>query len=140
MQDDNQERTQPHGPHLYDCRAGHSIPNTLGQILAIGVLSFPITGIWALLFLLFLLPIPAPLRFYFESRAYAIDVLTARYRERELVLDKSVEHFGSWDYYLMFPFKDMARNTINYWVEKAEKGEDKILLKVLLLYEMVADS
>ncbi len=110
------------------------------QILFLGIFSFPWLGWWALLFLLFLLPIPAPFRFYFESRAFAMDVLTADPSEREHVLNWAVAQFSDWGYYKMFPFEKLARKMINYWVQQAEEGKDQVLLKVLLTYEMALES
>lgn len=107
------------------------------QIFALGILLFPFFGFWALLFLLFLLPIPSPFRFYFESRGYAMDVLTAEEVFKERTLQRCVEHFQSWDYYMMFPFPQVVERTIRYWVNRAERGHDKTLLKVLLVYEVV---
>lgn len=109
------------------------------QILALGVFTFPISGPWALLFLVFLLPIPAPFRLYFESRAYAMDVLTLPPESRELAVVNIAHTFTGWDYYRMFPNADLAASLIWHWVEKAERGEDDILLKVLLIYEMVEE-
>ncbi|MEZ4829799.1 MAG: hypothetical protein R3C61_26475 [Bacteroidia bacterium] len=109
------------------------------QILALGVWLFPFLGFWSLLFLLFLLPIPAPFRAYFEARGYAMDVLTAPTFHRSKVLDHAVSHFASWNYYKMFPFEEFVRNQITRWVEKAERGEEKDLMKVLLIYELVVE-
>lgn len=110
------------------------------QLLALGVGLFPFIGWWALGFLLFLLPWPAPFRLYFESRAFAIDVLTAPPFERERVLEWAVEQCGSWGYYRMFPFRNLTRQLILHWVKQAELGKDEILLKVLLTYEMATES
>lgn len=110
------------------------------QILALGIFSFPFLGWWALLFLLFLLPWPAPFRFYFESRAFAMDVLTAPPSERERIIDWAVAQFSDWGYYKMFPFEKTAHWMINYWVKRAESGKDKALLKILLIYEMALES
>jgi hypothetical protein len=109
------------------------------QILAVGVFLFPWLGIWALTFLLFLLPLPAPFRFYFESRAYALDLLTLPRSEREPVMERIIEEFAGWGYYRMFPFRKLVAQSLLHWVRKAEKGKDPILLKVLLLYEMAAE-
>ncbi|MEM7369321.1 MAG: hypothetical protein AAF587_12030 [Bacteroidota bacterium] len=110
------------------------------QILVLGVLSFPLLGFWALLFLLFAFPIPAPFRFYFESRAYALDLLTTPELNRKEVLHRVSKHFGSWDYYRMYPFPDQVQSSIQHWADKAESGEDKTLLKVLLVYELVSEA
>lgn len=109
------------------------------QILALGVFLFPFLGIWALLFLLFLLPIPAPFRSYFEVRGYTMDVLTAAPQHRKAVLDQAVQQFTGWNYYKMFPFEASVRAQITHWVHKAEKGEEKNLMKILLIYELVVE-
>ena len=109
------------------------------QILALGVFAFPWLGWFAALFLLFLLPLPSPLRFYFEARAYAIDMLLTAPEKQEILMKRIVEQFTGWGYYRMFPFPKMVEKSIRKWMAKAEKGEDKVLVKVLLLYEMVND-
>ena len=110
------------------------------QILAVGVFSFPWLGWWALLFLLFLLPIPAPFRAYFEARAYAIDVLTSNPEYTKETLYHSASHFSSWNYYKMYPYPEEAREKITHWVKEAESGTDDILLKILLNYEMISEA
>ncbi|MEO0473227.1 MAG: hypothetical protein AAF206_26670 [Bacteroidota bacterium] len=130
--------------HLLDSER-LSLPLFMGgylfpQVLALGVFLFPFIGIWALGFLLFLLPIPAPFRFYAESRAYAMDVLTAQPAYRESMKQAAVSHFSDWNYYKMFPFEDQVKESIDKWVVEAEAGRDPVLLKVLLVYELVAEA
>lgn len=108
--------------------------------LALGVFSFPFLGWWSLLFLLFLAPIPSWPRFYFESRGYAMNVLTARKKRKEAVLERATRQFMGWNYYKMYPFRDAVQEKILDWVDKGEKGEDKTLMKILLIYEMVKES
>ena len=144
-QGDNALRILSHeAVHLLDAERwsmpGFMLAYLFPQILAIGIFLFPWMGIWALLFLLFLLPLPAPFRFYFESRAYAIDVLTAAPERQAYVLEQAVKHFSGWGYYRMFPFEDLARKRILSFVQQAENGQDNTLIKVLLLYEMVYES
>lgn len=117
-----------------------SISYLFPQIFAVGVFSFPWLGWWALGFLLFLLPIPAPFRAHFEARAYAIDVLTAHPNHVKETLFHSAQHFSSWNYYKMFPYPEEARNKISHWAKAAESGQDEILLKILLNYEMVNEA
>lgn len=109
------------------------------QIFALGVFSFPWIGAWSLLFLLFLLPIPSPIRLLIETRAYAIDVLTAPIDQQDRVLEHAVECCNSWGYFKMWPFPSHIRRLIMFWMEQAEKGKDPILLRVLLIYEMAYD-
>ena len=108
--------------------------------LALGVFSFPWLGWWALLFLLFLAPIPSWPRFYFESRGYAMNVLTAHSSRKEIVLESAIQQFLGWNYYKMYPFGNLVYKRILRWVDKGETGKDKILMKVLLIYEMVHES
>lgn len=110
------------------------------QSLAVGVFAFPWLGWWALLFLLFLAPIPSWPRFYFESRGYAMNVMTARPSRKQAILDGSIRQFTGWNYYRMYPFSKSVYNKIADWVDKGESGKDKILMKVLLIYEMVHES
>ncbi|MEL6135685.1 MAG: hypothetical protein AAFR59_20180, partial [Bacteroidota bacterium] len=109
------------------------------QILASGVLLFPFLGFYSLLFLLFLLPFPAPFRAKYEARAYAIDILTSLPSQRHAVMDRIIELFTGWDYYRMFPFKEQTEEQLMHWVHEAEAGRDPALMRVLLVYEMVAD-
>jgi len=109
------------------------------QILALGVFLFPLLGFWALLFLLFLLPLPASFRLYFEARAYAIDVLTASKTQQSSVIIKSAALMASWNYYRMHPSEEAIQDYIMHWLEQAESGRDEILSKVLLVYEMVQE-
>jgi len=110
------------------------------QILGLGVLLFPWIGLWSLFFLVFLAPWPAPLRAYFEARAYAIDYLAAPKPVREALLTNLTSHFSSWDYYRMFPFEDWVATQIKQHAQSAENGTDPTLLKVLLVYEMAMES
>ena len=102
------------------------------QILALGIFFFPWLGITSLFFLLFLLPLPAPFRFFWESRGYTIDIITSKNNAFEAY----IKYFTGWDYYMMFPFPKLVSRVFNHWVEKIESREDKILLKVWLIYEM----
>jgi hypothetical protein len=110
------------------------------QGLVAGVFTFPWLGPWAFLCLLFALPWPSPFRFYFESRAYALDYLTLPPEQRPAALTGMTRQFGNWDYYRMFPFPQAVRQRILHWAEEAETGRDKTLLKVLLVYEMASGS
>ena len=110
------------------------------QSLILGVFLFPWIGWWALAFLLFLAPIPSPTRFYFESRAYAMNLMTAQPYRRSSLLKFSIGQFASWDYYKMYPFPKLARKAILNWYKKGDKGYDRTLTKVLLIYEMVHES
>ena len=125
--------------HMLDAHRYSNILFSIGylfpQLLVFGVLLFPFIGLHALWFLLFALPLPSPIRFYFESRAYAIDVLTAEPEDQATTFEWAIKHFESWNYYKMWPFKDSAEKAIRYWITQAEKGKDPVLIQVLLMYE-----
>lgn len=86
------------------------------QILAL--LALPLFFInWqiALLFLLFLLPIPAYFRTYFEKRGYLISLYVENKLSKKLKFsinldnakNDSIKHFKNSDYYFMWPFKSV---------------------------------
>lgn len=109
------------------------------QILAVGVFSFPWLGLWSLGFLLFLLPWPAPFRAHVEIRAYALDILTSSPGQQAQVLAWASHQFSSWSYYKMYPFTSEVEHALQRQVRRVEKGEDAHLLKVLLVYELIAN-
>ena len=110
------------------------------QILALGVFLYPWLGLWAFSFLIFLAPWPAPFRFYFEARAYALDCLTAYPEHREAAIFRVSTHFDSWDYYRMFPFPQAVQEELRHWMDRTESGQEKDLMKILLIYEMSMES
>lgn len=62
---------------------------------------------WWLLCLLFLLPMPAPMRTYFELRGYAMsDAVTFKSEGQFTNIDWMSGHFTSSDYFFMWPFKN----------------------------------
>lgn len=69
----------------------------------------------ALLFLLFLLPIPAYFRTYFEKRGYLISLYVENKLSKKLKFsinldnakNDSIKHFKNSDYYFMWPFKSI---------------------------------
>ncbi len=130
--------------HMLDAQRYSNILFSLGylfpQLLVLGVFLFPLLGLHALWFLLFALPIPSPIRFYFESRAYALDVLTAEPEDQADTLDWAVGHFASWNYYRMWPFEQWTERAIRYWIKRAEAGKDPVLTQVLLMYEWAVDN
>lgn len=86
------------------------------QILALLVLPlFFINWQIALLFLLFLLPIPAYFRTYFEKRGYLISLYVENKLSKKLKFsinldnakNDSIKHFKNSDYYFMWPFKSV---------------------------------
>ncbi|WNJ18602.1 hypothetical protein [Pontibacter sp. G13] len=129
--------------HLLDMERYHPaafmVSYLFPQIFAIGVFSFPWLGAWSLLFLLFLLPIPAPFRAFFEARAFAISLLAAPAEDREQELARCMDQFSNSSYYFMYPFDDQVKEQILKWIAEAETGRDPDLLKILLVYEMVSE-
>lgn len=124
--------------HLLDAKK-YSIPVFIlaylfPQILVLGVFTFPFIGWWALLFLLFLAPIPAPFRFYFESRGYSMDIATNPYGYE--TTNHYLYFFSSWDYYKMYPFEQKVKQKLEFWLDKIDKREDKILSKCLTMYQL----
>jgi hypothetical protein len=97
------------------------------QVLALGACLSPLSA-YFLLFLLFLLPFPAPFRAYFEARAYATDLLL-----RRRSIENTLRFFTSWDYYKMYPFENQARKLLQHWKDRP----DEIILEVIGLYEEV---
>lgn len=86
------------------------------QILAL--LALPLFFInWkiALLFLLFLLPIPAYFRAYFEKRGYLISLYVSNKLSKKLSFninldnekEETIKSFKNSDYYFMWPFKSV---------------------------------
>jgi hypothetical protein len=125
--------------HLLDFKRFGPVPFALAylfpQVLTLGVFAFPWLGLWSLSFLFFLLPLPAPFRFWAESRAYALELLTYPRANRARRLREVSQHFFSWSYYKMYPFSPQVSEAIEGWVQQAEQGEDRDLLKLLLIYE-----
>ncbi len=91
------------------------------QVLVVFALLFPLSA-YFLLFLVFILPLPAPFRAYFEARAYTVDVILGRRTLQDIIV-----HFGGWDYYKMFPFKVASEKLIRHWVEKPDATIEKVL-------------
>lgn len=91
------------------------------QILMVFALLFPISA-YFLLFLLFILPFPAPFRAYFEARAYTVDLMLGRQDLKGIIA-----YFESWDYYKMLPFDAISEKLILYWVEKPDANIEKVL-------------
>lgn len=85
------------------------------QLLFLAVVLFPVIKFWSLIFLLFLIPIPAYGRMKLELRGYVMSLFayTMIYRylgienisERQINLVNAFEkHFTSSSYYFMWPF------------------------------------
>ena len=94
------------------------------QILSLLSL-FSISGnLWFLLSLLFLAPLPAPLRAMWEIRAYAVtDAVLFEEEKRFSNADWLVDQFVSAGYYFMWPFKNHVLRTIEKNREMIKSGE-----------------
>jgi hypothetical protein len=139
---DSAARTLAHEMvHLLDSRrcswpvfvVGYLFP----QIFVAGVLLFPWIGVWALLFLVFLLPLPAPFRAWIEVRAYCLNILTAHPAKRARTWEHVMRQFTGWNYYLMMPFPPMLKYWINHSLRRAESGRDATQFRVLHIYEEI---
>lgn len=106
-----------------------SIGYLFPQVLALGFLLFPIIGLYALLFLLFLLPFPAPFRAYWESRAYALDIRLSSAKSVPFLKNSIIEEFAGWNYYKMMPWQSIARKMLEKALKKLEK--DSQLMRII---------
>lgn len=95
------------------------------QILALGVFFCPFSY-YFLLFLIFLLPFPAPFRAYFEARAYTADLLLHRRGVAHVV-----SFFSNWDYYKMYPFERAVKRRL----EAYSQNPDATIRSVLAMYQ-----
>lgn len=114
-----------------------SVLYLMPQIFILGVFSFPWLGYWALLFLIFALPLPSDTRFYFETRGYVINWIT--HSNPKAAPDLYVKYFTGWVYYKMYPFKQAVIKKLQYWRNKIDQKEDKILSKVMEMYKQAAN-
>ena len=80
-------------------------------------------NLWWLLFLLFILPIPAPMRCYYELRGYAMsDAVSYKTTGEFLPIEFIEKQFLTSAYYYMWPFKYDIRNRILGNRELIKKG------------------
>jgi len=95
------------------CAVGYIFPQVLavGALGAFGAFAFP-PMLFCLGFLLFLLPLPAPLRTWTEFRGYRRSLELMSERSREDGLERAVHHFSSSSYYFMWPFKNSVRRQL----------------------------
>tara|TARA_R110000824_G_scaffold60853_23_gene162508 strand:+ start:2697 stop:3344 length:648 start_codon:yes stop_codon:yes gene_type:complete len=100
------------------------------QWLSIFAFSSIFVGPWALVFLLFLLPLPAPFRAFWEIRGYAMTdaVFFAEFRQFSDFNFLEKQFIGP-GYYYMWPFRQSLREEIrkNRNLIKLEKIEKKIV-------------
>lgn len=87
----------------------------------LSVLAFlAVLDLRALLFLLFLLPWPAPFRKHWEMRAYAMTLATEVWSKHDVteIPDEIVQAFTGRHGYWMWPFPTSVRSELRDWVVK----------------------
>jgi len=91
-------------------------PQSLALLSVLSLLAFwKLSFIWCLLFLLCLAPIPAPFRYWFELRAYRVNLLFAR--KADNLTNEEIVSYYEWIekqlctslYYWTWPFQSMVR-------------------------------
>ena len=103
--------------HLTDARRVGALSFSLSylfpQCLALLALSAIFVGPWALLFLAFLAPLPAPLRTFWELRGYAMtDAVAYRMDGKFTFKDWMAGQFTSGSYFFMWPFLSDIKDRI----------------------------
>lgn len=117
------------------------------QILAPFMLFFGFINWWLAiaLFILFLAPLPAPFRAYFEFNAYVVTLfvtnlyllehgIRAEDRKKSLIrrAEKINNHFINANYYFMWPFgvKNKLKEKVDKIINQTIKTEDSSLLEI----------
>lgn len=102
------------------------------QWLGVFALASIFVGPWALIFLFFLLPLPAPFRTFWELRGYAMTdaVFFTRYKQFSDI-DFLTKQFATSSYYFMWPFRKSL-------LAEIEKNRENIRLG--RLHEKIIDS
>jgi len=129
--------------HLFDL--GYIVPQIFAMI-ALGALGafWYLPMLWCLLALLFLLPLPSPVRAWAEFRGYTMS-MAARYWRRgsiDWAYMRFVERkFTGPDYLFMWPFKGLVRRRLEKERLRIESGgilEDPLFkdVKGIVLEEM----
>lgn len=98
------------------------------QLLAVfSLMTFVFYSWWPALFLLFLLPIPAPWRMQFEMRAFAMTLATHFWLNGggipQEMKAKIARNFTGPRYYWAWPFKKAVKKRIGRWTKKILCGE-----------------
>lgn len=100
---------------------GYLFPQIIGMVGAVLTLPLiivvacgaPVSLLWLLTSLLFLLPWPAPFRALSEARAYALTLAVLYWantiKDKQKIIDALVKTFSDSCYYWMWPFKKMVR-------------------------------
>jgi len=114
----------------------YSIGYLFPQILALGAIGAVWGGLWWLLFLIFLLPWPAPFRMLIERRGYLVFLaldeqlsLSMSSDRKARMIDNVVRQFVGKNYYFMWPFE----RSITEWLTKKLESSytEKTYLPVL---------
>lgn len=106
--------------------ATYLYPQCLALLSLLALLAIPLSLYWltTLGFLLFLAPLEAPGRSWFEGRGYAMNLAVAVWRGRKVdhIATRLVQHFTGPDYYYMD--RDHARvvSGLRGWLVDAETG------------------
>jgi hypothetical protein len=94
------------------------------QVLALLSLFAIFSSLWWLLCLLFLAPVPSPIRTYWELRGYAItDATCYRSTGRFTDIDWMAGQFTSGSYFFMWPFADDIRSRIEANRQLIKQGQ-----------------
>ena len=102
------------------------------QWLAIFSLFSFVVGPWAMMFLLFLTPIPAPFRAFWEMRGYTMsDAVSYRVHRQFSNIDWVADQFTSSAYYFMWPFRESLIKEIEH---------NRILIKIDALEEKIPEA
>lgn len=125
-------RSMAHGlVHISDMRRwtapvyvlSYLFPQCLA-LLALASLYFP----WMLLFILALLPWPAPFRKHWEMRACAMTLATELWQDKEIDFSSLSNHFVSGHYYWCWPFQKAVLADLHGWASRAKAKKLGLLL------------
>jgi hypothetical protein len=129
--------------HIYDekkigfpFQLGYTFPQILAPFMWLLLFFFPWWAVLAL-FVLFLLPLPAPWRAFFEKRAYFVQMY-ASYTLYKDDPEKAGLAFASWfrngAYYWMWPFEQdilFVQEAVNIKAGKPNCASDPVLLQMV---------
>ncbi len=124
--------------HLLDSKRctqiGFGLSYLFPQVIALGALGSLGGNLYCLLFLIFLLPWPAPFRFYWESRAYAVSMMARLDQKPHPQL--FIKYFTGSEYYFMYPFPKRVSRKLRYWQRVTYAQKDPILRQVMDWYQL----
>ena len=103
------------------------------QILAVFALLAPLSW-WWLLSLVFLLPLPAPFRSWWEKRGYGVNFAILYWLGADPTIETRLHQWVGWAYYKMWPFPKGVRRWHAAWMNQVRADEvDEYLLKLRAL-------